>query len=189
MSKLIVLCAVVLTMASMNVAEAFDGHRKGFVVGGGAGFSPHASWESDALGNPDDDGAGTGINVFVGYGWDRANLIGFEGNIVKYNTDVDNKQVDAYQGFRGISWYHYFGDEGRSFFTVAGLGLYAYIFEDFDSNTDGTNDQGGGFLAGGGYEFMKHWQLGVYASGGRTRTPHYDYDHTHVNFLVSGLVF
>jgi hypothetical protein len=189
MLKRIVLLAAVAIVALMNSAMAFDGNRRGFVLGGGAGFSPNASWQSDAPGEPEDNGAGTGLNVFIGYAWDRANMIGFEANLATYDSDINSGRASVYQGFRGISWYHYFGEEGHSFFTVAGLGLYAFVYGNCDNDNDGSNDQGGGVLAGGGYEFIKHWQVGVYASGGRTKTPRYDYDHTHVNLLVNGMVF
>ncbi len=184
-----VLFAAVLTLVLVNTASAFDGQRKGFVVGGGAGFSPNASWKSDAPDNPKDNGAGFGVNVLVGYAWDRANIVALEGNVVAYDSHIRGGDVRAYQGFRGISWYHYFGREGRSFFTVAGLGLYAFLYENFDNNNDATNDQGVGGLVGGGYEFTRHLQVCLYGSAGRTSTSEFDYDHTHISVLVNAVLF
>lgn len=189
MKARVLILAALLTVVLAGRATAFDGQRKGFVLGGGAGFAPRASWKSDAPDDPEDNGAGTAINVFIGYAWDRANMIGFEANLASYDSDINDGRASVYQGFRGISWYHYFGDERRSFFTVAGFGLYAYIYQNFDNNNDGSNDQGAGALMGGGYEFLKHWQVGVYASAGRTSTPTYDFDHSHISLLVDGVLF
>jgi len=190
MLKRIVLLAAVATVALMNSAMAFDGNRRGFVLGGGLGIAPLASWNSNLPGNQEDQGAEPGYNIIIGYAWNQGNMIVFERNAIPYfETEISGAEVTVSQGFSGITWYHYFGQPGRSFFTAAGGGAYFFWFEDDDSDFDGTNDVGGAFLVGGGYEFLKHWQVGTYVAAGSTTTSQYDFDHVHINLLVGAVAF
>ncbi|MCH8027718.1 MAG: outer membrane beta-barrel protein [candidate division Zixibacteria bacterium] len=172
----------VLTLVLASSSFGFDGHRRGFVLGGGLGFSPVASWEVDGT-TIDESGAGIGLNLLIGYAWDDQNMIVYEGNIAGWKSDFFlDRQVS--QGFNGASWYHYFGETGRTAFTTLGIGYYVFGVEDFDNN-----DLGLGILAGAGYEFAKHWQIGAYYSLGKTSDSFFDYNHYHFNFLVGGIFF
>jgi hypothetical protein len=170
---------------------AFDGNRKGFVVGGGLGFTPIASW---SLNDFDESNAGMGLNLIIGYAWDERNMIVYEGNVCGYKQG----NYRTSQGFNGVSWYHYFGPKGKSFFTAAGFGFYIYDFELFD-----MNDPGLGYIIGGGFEFTPHVQIGLYLSGGQTSFsidyrdaegnplsgPDITYGHNHISLLVSAVAF
>jgi hypothetical protein len=182
---------LVLSLVVTSSAMAFDGRRKGFVLGGGLGLAPIATWEGD-LGNIsdfEDTGIGGGLQILIGYAWDEFNMIVYEGNGVAYESEVFIVDFTAYQGFTGASWYHYFGPSGRTFFTVVGIGFYFFEGEFEHTNVTFENDPGGGVLFGGGYEFARHWQVAGFVSAGRTSEPGIDYDHTHVNVLVSGVAF
>jgi hypothetical protein len=190
----LVLVALLLIPASVN---AFDGFRKGFVLGGGAGFVPHASWSFD---DPfdrsvtyDESKASVGFQFVIGYAWDELNMIVYEGNVTAYNSSIVNIITDDYtipinhtvgQGFNGASWYHYFGPKGKTFFTTVGIGFYIFDVQDFDANSPG-----GAFLVGGGYEFTPHVQVGAYISAGKTTDPILDFSHSHISFLVSAVAF
>jgi hypothetical protein len=172
----------VLTLVLTSSSFGFDGNRKGFVLGGGLGFSPAASWEVDGT-SLDESGAGFGLNLVIGFGWDEQNMIVYEGNVAGWTSDFFlDRQVS--QGFNGASWYHYFGPAGSSAFTTLGIGYYIFDVEGFDSNNPGL-----GLLAGAGYEFARHWQVGGYFSYGKTSDPFFDYNHYHINILVSGVAF
>lgn len=184
--SLVVMVAVVV--ACTSGAQAFDGQRKGFVLGGGLGIAPVASWDS---GFPlfEESKAGLGLNILIGYAWDEQNMIVYEGNGVGYKSDFGDANIT--QMFNGAVWYHYFGPKGKSFFTSAGLGVYQFVFE-FQSGSfsaSGSNDVGGAILLGAGYEFSPHYQVAAYVSSGKTSEPGFDYDHTHVSILFSAVAF
>jgi hypothetical protein len=179
---------VLLVVLLASAASAFDGHRKGFVLGGGLGFTPLARWsvEESFLGHTTyshhETKAGVGLNILIGYAWDAKNMIVYEGNATGFMTDIDDQS--AAQGFDGAAWYHYFGPAGKSAFTVGGLGMYGFDLEHRDQN-----DPGFGMLLGGGYEFARHWQVGGYLSFGITSANDIDYHHATLNVLVSGVLF
>lgn len=179
---------MLLAIFLVSTATGFDGHRQGFVVGGGLGFAPVVKWEveeSPAYGIPyghDETRAGVGVNLLIGYAWDEKNMIVYEGNAVGFTTAVSDKS--AAQGFSGAAWYHYFGRTGKTAFTAIGLGLYGY-----DAEYDDPHDGGFGMLLGGGYEFARHWQVGGYLSFGKTSSDHLDYKHSHLSVLVTGVAF
>ena len=177
-----------LTLLAASSASGFDGNRKGFVLGGGLGFAPVSSWSVDIspffgpISSINETGAGIGLNLIIGHAWDEQNMIVYEGNVTGWKSDFFDMTMS--QGFNGGAWYHYFGIPGRSAFTTLGLGVYLFDGEDVTAN-----DVGIGFLAGGGYEFARHWQVGGYFSLGRTSDAGVDFDHYHLNILVSGVAF
>lgn len=181
MRRLFLLLVVSLIFMSSS-AMAFNGLRKGFVVGGGLGFAPVGKWSLDNT-SLEDSNAGLALNLMIGYAWDEFNMIIYEGNVVSYTTDIFGDRTVA-QGFNGVSWYHYFGPMGKSFFSVAGLGFYVMNVEDFDAN-----DPGIGLLGGGGYEFSRHLQVGGYFSLGKTSDSPADFSHVHLSVLVSVVAF
>lgn len=192
MKRLFAASAILVFLLPAYV-NAFDGMRKGFVLGGGLGFAPVAKWEADkvftdSLGQPiKEDKAGVGLNLMIGFAWDEQNMIVYEGNVTGYESDIivwaGQKQTVS-QGFNGISWYHYLGPQGKSYFTTIGIGLYVFDTDDLDQN-----DPGAAFLVGGGYEFARHFQVGGYISAGKTSDAGVDFKHSHINILVSAVAF
>jgi len=179
-------------VAFVSSSFGFDGHRKGFVIGGGLGFAPASSWSGKVLDassfppqvvNADENKAGLGLNLIIGYAWDEQNMIVYEGNVTGWKSDLFTDQTIS-QGYNGASWYHYFGRAGHSAFTTAGLGIYVFDVGDYDANNPGV-----GILLGAGYEFARHWQVGGYLGFGRTTDPGGDFDHGHFNILVGALAF
>jgi hypothetical protein len=188
MMKRLVMITLMAVLFMATTACAFDGMRKGFVLGGGLGLAPTADWETD-LGGIDvgQDGTGLGLNLVIGYAWDEQNMIVYEGNVASWKMDVLDENVA--QGFNGASWYgaswyHYFGPVGKSFFTVAGVGFYVFKVDTYEDN-----DPGFGLLLGGGYEFARHIQVAAYFSSGKTEDSGVEFDHTHFNILVSAVAF
>jgi hypothetical protein len=183
---LILVLAVVLLAGS---ASAFDNMRKGFVMGGGLGVAPVASWSTSVeiffVGSVtlDENNAGIGANIVIGYAWDEQNMIVYEANVAATKSDFFiDRQVG--QGYSGPVWYHYFKPDDNSFFTAAGLGFYYFKVEDFEEN-----DLGLAYLIGGGYEFARHVQVGAYLSGGKTSDRGIDFNHQHLSILVSAVAF
>jgi hypothetical protein len=108
--------------------------------------------------------------------------------VASYSSEVNTEDFTASQGTNGVSWYHYFGPSGQTFFTCFGIAFYVFRGED-GYRTSFENDPAFGGLVGGGYESARHWQLGVYVGAGRTTEPGIDYDHYHVNVLIGGIAF
>ncbi len=107
-------------------------------------------------------------------------MIVYEGNV----TGRSEGDYTISQGFNGVSWYHYFAQQGSGFFTVAGIGFYVLDIE------DGPDiDPGAGYLIGGGYEFTSHVQATLYISGGQTSYEGIDLGHNHISLLVSAVAF
>jgi hypothetical protein len=171
--------------------EAFDGVRKGFVIGGGLGIAANSHWEIDNS-NVSEDKPGLGLNLLIGYAWDEHNMIVYEGNVTGYSSDAASTvggflglgDQTITQGFNGAAWYHYYGDQGKSLFTAVGLGVYVFDVQDFDAN-----DPGFGILLGLGYEFARHWQTAVYASAGKTTSGGFDFKHSHINVVMNVIAF
>ncbi len=178
MKKLVIL-VIGLSLVLAVSASAFNGMRKGFVLGGGLGFAPQAKWE---IGTIKEEKSGMALNFIIGYGWDESNMIVYEGNVVGYSSDIPNQTFA--QGFNGVSWYHYFGPGQKGAFTAVGLGAYVFDPGDFSDP-----DPGGGLLVGAGYQFSPHWQVGGYFSSGKTSEGIFDYDHTHFSILISTVAF
>lgn len=193
MKKITVVTLALMSLLAVNAA-AFDGQRKGFVLGGGLGVAPVVKWEGtvdvyDQFGTKigtdvvDESNVGVGINILIGYAWDEQNMIVAEGNVGGMESEILIGEPTITQGFGGISWYHYFGEMGATFFTVVGLGSYSFEVEDFEAK------ERGGFLLGGGYEFSPHWQVGAYLSFGETKDVQGKNEHTTFNILVGGVAF
>ena len=173
-------------------AHGFDGQRKGFVLGGGVGFSPYSMWSVTANGTVmghsavnglDESKTGAGVQIIIGYAWDEYNMIVYEGNVTGYKSSMllDNNSA---QGFSGVAYYRYFGPAGRAFFLTGGVGTYAWKVKEYEAN-----DPGFGYIAGAGYEFIPHVQAGAYISGGKTSTDGADFGHTHVNIVITAVAF
>lgn len=170
--------ALVLSLLLFEPSWGFDGNRKGFVFGGGLGFSSvttSASFRRDS-----ETTVGAGAQLLIGYALNDGNMIIFESIAGGYRDRIDGIGV---QIFNGASWYHYFRSSGRSAFTTAGIGRYL-IMRGGLSNSIGVEF---GLLIGGGYEFARHWQAGAYFSFGRTSSN--TFEDLHVNILISAVAF
>ena len=173
----------VLLLLLAGSTLAFDGQRRGFVLGGGLGIAIDSKYEvSSGVVRPKENGAGVGLNLIIGGAFDDKNMLVYEGNVTGWKSDTFDQNFT--QGFNGAAWYHYYGHPGRSAFTTVGLGFYVFKAEHYEDN-----DPGLGILVGGGYEFSRHWQIGLYLSGGKTSSEGVDFDHSHISVLVSGIAF
>ncbi len=179
--------AVLLTITLVATASAFDGTRKGFVLGGGLGLGPVASISVDGLSSASEDKSGLALNLLIGYAWDEQNMLVYLRDGVLFSVDVAlGKSVNAIQGFSGLGWYHYFGPVGHTAFVVGGLGLQDYTSLDSDYE---SNDPGFGMLLGGGYEFARHIQVHGALSFGKTSFSVVDFNHSQIVITVTAIAF
>lgn len=177
---------------------AFDGKRKGLILGGGLGFISVAHWKAECLGlDYHENKISWGENIIIGYGWSEHNMLVLELNIASYTSKV--LDLAMVQGFVGPSWYHYFRTQGRSLFMVLGIGMYRFvrrsgIYVSFDYNPRVSPPQpfgcsGVGYLIGCGYEFARHLRITAYVSGGHTSEDEKNYGNRHVNILLNAVAF
>ena len=178
--KLLTIILLVLTVSS---AWAFDGQRKGFVIGGGLGFGPVAR---TSLGNLSEDESGIALNIAIGYAWDEQNMIVYLRDGVIFKLESYFTSVNIIQGFSGVGYYHYFGPIGQSFFVTGGIGFQDYTALDSKYSSPSA---GGGILLGGGYEFSKHWQIYSSLSFGKTGSGIFKTDHSQFIITLSGIAF
>ena len=181
---------------------AFDGLRKGFVLGGGIGFSPTvktavstttdpAAANDFNLGDIEGTEAGMAVQLLFGYSFNEHTMLVYEGNAAWYYYEnvVPNDNLDILQGFNSVMLYHYWGPVGSSFFTAAGLG-----FTYWDTNYTDPNASELGFLFGAGFEFTPHLQLGAYYGNGKTKNldfpgAEFEGTHTNVSVLLTAIAF
>lgn len=187
---------LVCLLAPLSDTWGFDGLRKGFVIGGGLGFTPIARLSaSDILQFDPATGslviddfseteAGVGVNLLLGYAWNEYNMIVYEGNASGYKSRPFAGDLVLTQGFFGATWYHYYGPKGATFFSAIGIGFYQ-----FDVERGADFDAGVGGMLGGGYEFSPHFQAGAYFSSGKTSIGSEDWKHLNISALVSAVAF
>jgi len=112
-------------------------------------------------------------------------------NMSSFSSDLygDTSQ----QIFKGVSWRHYFGPPGRSFFGTIGYGKYEYDWQgsrhyicwgsDCNPPPSLPISEGKGLLAEFGYEFSPHWQVGASVAG-RKSEGNWEFSLLHVNLLL-----
>ncbi len=185
----IYLSSLIILLLLAASSKAFDGKRKGFILGGGLGVGPYARVSvNGADGNWDH--TGLGFNLLIGYAWDERNMLVYLRDIVLYLRDIEtglgaSTDLQAL-GFLGVGYFHYFGPVGRSAYFCVGLG-HQDGFSEFAEHT--YSHSGLGFLVGGGYEFARHIQAHASASFGRTEGPDDDYNHMQIVVTVSAVAF
>ncbi len=189
MKKFVVTTLFITLILSLS-ANAFDGNRKGFVIGCGLGLGPVA--KTDGVNNP-----GFALNFLFGYAWDEQNMIVYLEDVIAYTEkSYDGKNLLVLQGFQGIGYFHYFGPQGKSFFINGGLGIQGWTAIDLDdesssfwSSNNESDEIGLGFLIGGGYEFAGHVQFYSSFSFGKSSDDYYNYNHRQLQISISVVAF
>lgn len=199
MGRIMVLVLVAVLSLPAGVS-AFDGQRKGLILGAGIGFVPVAHWSTEFQGRKTSENVtGMGEFLLVGYGWDQRNILALKANMTLYHSELYD--AGMIQGFGGLAWYHYFGKPGNSFFSIAGAGV-SRMGETFEGikihfGDDGFGDSpeapktatGLAYMIGGGYEFLRHYQFMVFVIGGNPSEYGHRYGIYDVYIMISAFVF
>ncbi|NUO79219.1 outer membrane beta-barrel protein [candidate division KSB1 bacterium] len=166
---LLLLLAPVILINATN-AFAWDGKRKGFVLGVGAGgglasFKPYAKFSD----NETSDGERTSKFAFmsdfkIGYAPSNQVALYWMSKVAwfGYTFEYRDEFIDLREsytlanGIGGVGVSYYFQPEGPSPYVSAGFGFSTWDAP-FEENSDGIS--GSGFALGAGYEFSKHWSL------------------------------
>ena len=160
--------------------EAFDGNRKGFVVGIGAGVAPVAKW-SRSFGINETQ-SGFAFNLVVGHGLSSKDLVVWSALGATNTSDVFVNQV--VQGISSFQWYHFLSNQDQSFYTSIGIGVMVF------QPDRGTTRQGGiGFKGELGYEVEKHLLIGTYGILGQTNRRGSTLTHKQFGILLRLLAY
>lgn len=177
-AALLLLIGILLPVSS----HAFDGQRKGFVLGFGVGYSPIMRLAIDESGAGRTE-QGLSLAFPIGYAWNNRNMLIWEGAPNYYWVDL-NGTSQGMQGVWTLRWYHYFSDQRQTTFTTIGLGKSRFAL-----CNKPVNDAGLGVVAGGGYQLIPHIQAGLYIAVGFGSFEGESYTHTTISLLITAVAY
>ncbi len=141
-----VLCAALLVLASQ--LAAFDGQRKGFILGGGVGYGS-LQWNAPFT---DFNKGAVATNFVIGYAPSNSLEIYYTNNICFFSSEGS----DNYIGLTGAGVTKYLKPEGKGLYFLGGIGVS--VLKTYSGDYQGT-DSGFGALAGIGYDVAKHFRI------------------------------
>ena len=182
----VVSATIVLVVILAGACPAFDGHRRGFILGAGAGVGA-VSWMAEA-GSPCDsceefehdwrseNGFATAFRI--GYGFSDQWTAQWYSDVAWLHTEgIRGLNITAWFGSGGLEGTYYLRPDAPCAYLIAGGGMSNYV-EPYEE--DESNHIGVGFGVGGGYEFAAHWSIlakltwsrpGTFDYGGRPGMP------------------
>ena len=164
MHRVILGVMVVALLVSASSASAFDGERRGFILGFGIGggltsFTQELSGFGagiDATSERENKGA-FATDFRIGGGFSNQFLLYYVSRVSWFNiTNVFDNSVTIASGVGGLGVTWYTASAGPSWF-VSGLLGFANWSAVFENDSGGQN--GFGVSGGGGYEFSSHWSI------------------------------
>jgi hypothetical protein len=183
MRRTTLLLSLLAPVILINAATAFawDGKRKGFVLGVGAGGGlasnkPYANSSGFGAGGTTEGERESKFAIMtdfkIGYAPSNQVAIFWMSKVAWFGYDVvyQNQVLQSYtiaNGIGGVAVAYYFNPEGPSPYLTGGLGFSTYDAP-FEENFDGFS--GSGFALGAGYEFSKHWSVEGNLSWGSPNT-------------------
>lgn len=181
----LVVLALVFCLILSSSASAFDGDRRGFVLGSATGISAYMSTKSEGpintIGRDISKETGGAFSLgYLGLGFsERDLLVGLAAN-----SGYVNKALDISHSYVGVGWFHYFKETRGGMFTLLSLGV-----EHFDTGATDPTDPGFGYLVAGGWEFSWHWHVGAGVMAGKPREDAVDIDQIDVVVFIGGVLF
>jgi len=175
-----VIVFVAIALLFPSVSQAFDGQRKGFILGGGVGVGgTKFKQESNVLGpyggstiaeSDWENKTAFVTNFKIGYAFDeRWQLYWSQRGSWFEMRNVYSSDVTIMNGVGGAGVTYYFRPTSPSWFLNGTLGISTWALP-FESNSDTW--VGFGIAFGGGYEFSRFWSVDLTLSSGE---PTYDY--------------
>jgi hypothetical protein len=171
-----VLVGLVPLLAFTN-AHAFDGQRRGFIIGIGAGIS-RTSFTQDAtfdyrghrktVRSDREHKEGAATDFKIGYAWDNSWAVYYTSKVSWFNIqNALGNEVTIANGLGAVAVTHWLKPQAPSGFVAGGLGYstWSLPFEDHAPDTW----FGPGLFVGGGYEFARHWSWEGYLAWGRPK--------------------
>jgi opacity protein-like surface antigen len=140
-----VVCVSFLVLASQ--LSAFDGQRKGFILGGGIGGGS-LKWSEPGL---DFNQGAFATNFIIGYAPSNSLEIYYTNNVSWFSYQSESFVV----GMSGIGLSKYLNKEGKGVFILGGIGVG--VFSQMTGYT--YSESGFGVVGGVGYDVAKHWRI------------------------------
>lgn len=163
------LVGFVAVLAFVPPASAWDGQRKGFILG--LGLGPGFISFSQTI---DDSATRENRGVFatdfkIGYAFNHRVLLYFNRRDAYFRApDESDGRVMAVSNISALAASYYFQPEAPSFFAAGGIGISAWRTP-FAS--EHKNRYGVGFCVGGGYEFSRNFSVDISLVGSNAINP------------------
>jgi opacity protein-like surface antigen len=147
-----------LVVMVATTATAFDGYRKGFILGGGLGFGlTNFSQELNDMSSDSETNLGVGTDFVIGGGINEKMMIHWVSKVAWTSMEnVFGNSVTIASGFGGAALTGFINEVPPSLYWTVGLGFTSWSAP-FESGS--TASYGFGLLGGLGYEFTKHWTV------------------------------
>jgi len=151
-----------LTLCIATGASAFDGNRKGFILGGGLGlgltsFTQTVEVYGVSVTSDREDKSAIMTDFKIGFGASDQVLIYWSSKVSWFSIEnVYGNNVTIANGFGGVGVTYYFQPAAPSPYIQGGVGFSTWSLP-FEEGTDTWI--GGGLSLGGGYEFSRHWSV------------------------------
>jgi len=148
---MILIAAMIVALPS-DSAKAFDGQRKGFILGGGAGLA-YATVDSYRSYRPHAKTVGAQTAFIIGGGISNQTTISYTG--LQFWGDFDERDEVGFALLPSAEIRYFFKPEAPSPFGTIGFGVALYDNDNYDWGL------GGGFAPhiGFGYEFIRHCSI------------------------------
>ena len=162
----VLLVIALLTFGLISDADAFDGNRRGFIIGLGLGvgvtsFTYSIKESGWGLTLDRERKLGLQTNFRIGYAPNEFFQIYFVNKVSYYGMEKNfNNHVSIAHGVSGLGLTIYLQPVAPSYFItgVIGLSTWSTLFE------NSPELYGEGFAFGFGYEFVRHWSIEVSVS-------------------------
>lgn len=175
---------IIIFLLCQSDSNAFDGNLKGFVLGGGFGYSPHTSWNIKNI-NLKETFDPLIISGRIGHGINKSNLIVVD---VFYSFGYRTKKLldtKTYFWVNGIRWFHYFNSNKYNFNYSLGISIL-----NFKTDFCNIGGHGLGLILGTGVQVMKHIQFDIsYVYGNTSSSDDYDNNHRMLAFTLTALAY
>jgi hypothetical protein len=154
------LVLLVLVFASTSVANAWDGQRKGFLlgIGFGAGFDSYSKIQYDPISPVKEDNSqfAFAASPRIGYAINNQLAIYYSRHPLLFSVKTaENKDLALTSCIEAISMQYYFSDKAPSVYVGGGAGV-GYFFDSKKSNYSVHALKGIGLFGTVGYEPRKH---------------------------------
>ena len=160
--RLTLLLSIFVLLSSVHMAFAFDGNRKGFLLGGGLGLGVDTYTQelSDGIDTVKSDRLtdfSIGTDFKIGGGVSEQLFLYFHNQSAWFSIDnIFNDTVTIQSGVAGVGMTWFTSPEPRGFFLTATVGA-AYWDTPFESDSDALTSLGA--ILGIGREFAPHWSV------------------------------
>ncbi len=156
--SLVIFLILVFVLSFSSVVSAFDGQRKGFILGFGIGPGYTSfTQEVGSISSDRENSFAIQTDFKIGLGTTEQFQIYWQSKVSWFSmTNALNNDVTVAHGFGGIGFSYYLKPETKTLYLTGGLGYSSWGLP-FESNAETW--MGLGITLGAGYEFSPHWNL------------------------------